>query len=227
MSVTEKDLKKLWGLAAGRCSFPGCCEDLIPVLSGSDPTVIGEMAHVIAQSPAGPRGTFDRGPDTYENLILLCPTHHRMVDKAIPGTYPPDLLRSCKADHEKELKSFLAAPRFTSKDALFGEVRRLLTENRATWSTYGPDSLAAQDNPMSNLAALWQYRKLARLVPNNRRIASVIQKHADLLSESDYQIACKFFEHVEGFEQNCYERREGVPRFPKDFADMVGTDGNT
>ena len=63
--------------------------------------------------------------------------------------------------------------------------------------------------------------------PNNRRIASVMQKHANLLSESDYQIACKFFEHVEGFEQNCYERREGVPRFPKDFADMVRTDGNT
>ena len=163
MALTEKDLKKLWGLAAGRCSFPSCCEDLIPVLSGSDPTVIGEMAHVIAQSPAGPRGTSDRGPDTYENLILLCPTHHRMVDKAMPGTYPPDLLRSWKADREKE-RCLLAVPRVTSKDALFGEVRRLLAENRATWSTYGQESLAAQENPMSNLSALWQFRKLACLV---------------------------------------------------------------
>ena len=76
---------------------------------------------------------------------------------------------------------------------------------------------------MSNLSALWQFRKLACLVPNNRRIASVMQKHADLLVNQ----TCKFFEHVEGFEQNCYERREGVPRFPKDFADMVRTDGNT
>lgn len=28
MSIPEKDIKKLWGLAAGRCSCPGCEQEL-------------------------------------------------------------------------------------------------------------------------------------------------------------------------------------------------------
>ena len=62
MSISAKDVKKLWGLAAGRCSRPGCAEVCIKFLA-DDPTVIGEMAHVIAKSPAGPRGVVAGGED--------------------------------------------------------------------------------------------------------------------------------------------------------------------
>ena len=86
MSIKDKDVKTLWGLSAGRCSRPGCDEPCIRFLT-DDPTVIGEMAHVIAKSPDGPRGVSDGGSDTYQNLILLCPTHHTEVDKAAPGTF--------------------------------------------------------------------------------------------------------------------------------------------
>lgn len=71
MSISEKDIKKLWGLAAGRCSYPGCDENCLPFLDYDDPTIIGEMAHVIAKKPKGPRGQSDGGSDNYENLILL------------------------------------------------------------------------------------------------------------------------------------------------------------
>lgn len=34
MSISEKDVKKLWGLSAGRCAFPGCgIESWIPANS--------------------------------------------------------------------------------------------------------------------------------------------------------------------------------------------------
>jgi hypothetical protein len=88
MSLSSKDIKKLWGLAAGRCSRPGCSEVCIKFLA-ADPTVIGEMAHVIAKKPGGPRGVVTGGEDTYENLVLLCPTHHTEVDKSPPGAFPP------------------------------------------------------------------------------------------------------------------------------------------
>lgn len=49
MAISNTDLKKLWGLSAGRCSKPGCNEECIKFLDPNYPTIIGEMAHVIAK----------------------------------------------------------------------------------------------------------------------------------------------------------------------------------
>jgi hypothetical protein len=87
LSISEKDIKKLWGLAAGRCSYPGCAENCLPFLDCDTPTIIGEMAHVIAKKPKGPRGQYESVSNNYGNLILLCPTHHRMIDKAEEGQF--------------------------------------------------------------------------------------------------------------------------------------------
>ncbi|MCB9551939.1 MAG: hypothetical protein H6705_08655 [Myxococcales bacterium] len=37
--------------------------------------------------------------DEADNLILLCPTHHTLIDK-VPEQYPAELLRRWKAEHE-------------------------------------------------------------------------------------------------------------------------------
>jgi len=98
MNISEVDLKILWGKAAGRCSYPGCSNNCISYFEKSGDKILGEMAHVIPQSSDGPRGTAGiKGPDTYENLILLCPYHHEMIDKA-PADFPNELLqRNCAA----------------------------------------------------------------------------------------------------------------------------------
>ncbi len=220
MSISAKDVKKLWGLAAGRCSRPGCAEVCIKFLA-EDPTVIGEMAHVIAKSPAGPRGVVAGGEDTYENLVLLCPTHHTEVDKSPPGTFPPEVLLDWKRRHEANVANALISPSFASSNELAEYILRLLIENRTVWKTYGPESVEAQANPMSNLASVWAYRKLDTIVPNNRRIVEAIRKNSGLFDVQAYESACAFIEHAEGFELNCYERTEAVPRFPQQFEAMV------
>jgi hypothetical protein len=55
MAIEEKDIKLLWGKAAGRCSYPGCQADLAPLLMASGATVPGEMAHVIGRKPGAAR----------------------------------------------------------------------------------------------------------------------------------------------------------------------------
>jgi hypothetical protein len=48
-----------------------------------DPSVVGEEAHIVAQKEIGPRGRGDLTPeqrDKYDNLILLCSVHHKVVD---------------------------------------------------------------------------------------------------------------------------------------------------
>src|SRR2546428_9139485 len=103
MAISDADTKLLWGRAAGICSNPGCREGLTIILNEDRNYNVGEMAHVIAKKPGGPRGKSGGGADSYANLILLCPTCHTHVDKA-PGEYPEDLLKKWKSDHEGEIR---------------------------------------------------------------------------------------------------------------------------
>ncbi len=109
--MRQPDIIKLWGLSAAHCSRPECRRPLIPDLRTSGRVNIGEMAHIVARSPRGPRGK-DKCPGnhTYENLILLCPNDHRLIDMA-PADFPARLLRRWKHQHERWVeRSLLTAP---------------------------------------------------------------------------------------------------------------------
>jgi hypothetical protein len=221
MSIPEKDIKILWGLAAGRCSKPGCGDECVKFLSADDPTIIGEMAHVIGKKPNGPRGVLKGGDDTYANLILLCPTHHREVDKSPEGVFPAKLLHQWKSDHEEAIRETLAVPFYNDISELCRAMLRLLIENHAIWSQFGPDSSAASSNPLSNLSWLWDLRKLDSIVPNNSRVATLIERHRGLFSISDYEICVKFSVHAKAFENNCFNRTENIPQFPSEFEQLI------
>ncbi len=60
------------------------------------------MAHIVAYSPNGPRADASYPAEklnSYDNLILLCGTHHGLID-SLAGDYPVERLRQMKADHE-------------------------------------------------------------------------------------------------------------------------------
>jgi hypothetical protein len=61
-------------------------------------SVIGEICHITASSRKGPRfdpALTDEERDSFANLILLCPSHHKMADDDT-ARYTPDLLRDLK-----------------------------------------------------------------------------------------------------------------------------------
>jgi hypothetical protein len=178
------------------------------------------MAHVIAQSPRGPRGKSTAGDDSYENLILLCPTHHTMVDKAPRGTYSESQLLKWKSQHEGNIEESLRSPVFSDWKSLQGYVQTKLIENHVCWKTYGPEGSVAREKPSIGAATLWMFRKLSLIVPNNRRIIDAIRRNALLFSIGDYTVACEFIEHAEGFERRCIQPTEGIPRFPARFGDI-------
>lgn len=221
MAIPEKDIKKLWGLAAGRCSRPGCEAECIRFLNSSDPTVIGEMAHVIAKKAGGPRGQAVGGEDVYENLVLLCPTHHTEIDKAPEGTFTVDQIHEWKRLHEERVRNSFTRQKFPTKQSLGSELKKLLMENKAAWRQYGPESEEALRNPLSSLSELWKLRKLDTIVPNNRRIINLIKINRDLIQASDYSCCAAFEQHAEGFERNSYVRTEGVQKFPEEFERLI------
>ncbi|MCG8013269.1 MAG: HNH endonuclease, partial [Candidatus Thiodiazotropha weberae] len=77
---------------------------------------MGEQAHIAPHGSGGPRRISEvpEGErDTYDNIILLCPNHHRGPVDGQPNTYTEQLLHQWKNDHEEWVKDTLtqAIPR--------------------------------------------------------------------------------------------------------------------
>lgn len=107
MPIREKDIKLLWGRSGGRCAFPDCRRKLSEdKQSANDSIPIGEQAHIVAEERGGPRGnsilTVEER-NSYPNLMLLCPTHHTIIDKA-PEDYPVEKLHQIKREHELHIE---------------------------------------------------------------------------------------------------------------------------
>jgi hypothetical protein len=91
MNISDVDLKLLWGKAAGRCSFPGCINNCIEFLEKTGDIILGEMAHVIAQSSKGPRGNSAKaGPfvDFREHALALERNSYERMDREIVPRFP-------------------------------------------------------------------------------------------------------------------------------------------
>lgn len=114
MAITDQARKLLWGRAGGVCSFPNCGAPLSQVLDAGSPIVLGEEAHVRSGRTQGPR--FEESfsihqIDSYANLVLLCPTHHTLVDKA-SDDFPTSMILAFKAAHEDGVARRLARSSF-------------------------------------------------------------------------------------------------------------------
>lgn len=99
MAISQTTLKILWAKSGGLCAFPGCDCELIGKTSED---IVGHVCHIVAKNTAGPRANPDVSQseiDSEPNHILLCPTHHRIVD-ADEITYTIEKLTEIKAAHE-------------------------------------------------------------------------------------------------------------------------------
>ena len=107
--ISSKDLKLLWGRAAGRCSI--CRIELSQEKQfATEIFPLGEHAHIVAEQEKGPRGESilsQEERDSYHNFILLCPTCHTLIDKN-EEDFPPERLYIMKSEHELWVQKSLA-----------------------------------------------------------------------------------------------------------------------
>lgn len=103
MGIGVRAQKTLWGRAAGRCSLPECRNILFEEDDhASDPTLIGENCHIVAEADDGPRADMTMPVDArnaYSNLILCCRNHHKVIDTQVKFYSVPELHR-IKGEHE-------------------------------------------------------------------------------------------------------------------------------
>lgn len=109
----------LWGRSGNMCAFPDCKKVLVvDETFTDDPSIIGEEAHIVAQKEDGPRGISPLTPeqiDKYDNLILLCSIHHKVIDDQ-ENEYTVDKLKEFKVTHETWIKDNLNVDHKKVKD---------------------------------------------------------------------------------------------------------------
>jgi hypothetical protein len=106
-TVPPKTALEVWLRAGGRCEYRGCN---IPLWK--DELTLAKMnraylAHIIADSPGGPRGDPILSPKLKAdpaNIMLLCDTHHRLVDKGDVNGHTVELLLELKREHEDRIE---------------------------------------------------------------------------------------------------------------------------
>lgn len=96
---TARTIKKLFALSGNLCAFPECRSPII----GNDGTVTGEICHIKARRPRGPR--FDatlssQEREDFANLLLLCSPHHKVIDSE-PVLYTVAFLKGIKDAHQR------------------------------------------------------------------------------------------------------------------------------
>ena len=93
-------IKNLFAKSGNMCAFPGCHNAIV----NSHGVVVGEICHIVAAEKGGKR--FINNEEwtnekrrSIENLILLCPEHHKEID-ADENTYTIEVLQEYKKQHE-------------------------------------------------------------------------------------------------------------------------------
>jgi hypothetical protein len=106
-SIPDKVKIRLWGKAAGRCQYDGCNKPLWKDEHTKAEFNSAYIAHIIADSPKGPRGhaTLSKQlKDDISNLMLMCDIHHRLIDKEDVKGHPVERLRGMKFKHENRIE---------------------------------------------------------------------------------------------------------------------------
>ncbi|GAK59605.1 Blr0077 protein [Candidatus Vecturithrix granuli] len=106
ISPPDAELKILFAKSGNVCAFPGCNTAIIAE-EGDERRPLAEMAHIIAYEDNGPRADpalSMKDRNKASNFILLCPTHHALVDK-FEYQYNVHVLREMKRIHEDEMST--------------------------------------------------------------------------------------------------------------------------
>ncbi|HEV7162940.1 MAG TPA: HNH endonuclease [Solirubrobacteraceae bacterium] len=182
--LTQDQEQQLFAESAGTCLL--CNAPLFKKRVDGRALSIAERSHIVAHSEKGPRGNV-RMPvssrSNPENIVLLCPTCHTIVDKD-PIAYPTKLLLARKQRRAAAVAGIGGVPTFGSRSDARNAVEAILDRNETIFRAIGPDPLDGS-LPSTEAAAKWRDRVLEDIVPGNELIVAIVGMNRDLAVKSD------------------------------------------
>lgn len=220
-SIPNETKLRLFSGAAGYCQRPDCLQPLFPTEMGGDKH-IAEMAHVIPHGEKGPR--HEERPDkefeadSFENLILLCPNCHTIIDKA-PDSYPRSVLLDWKSNHLAALTQKQGIVLYDERDQVREAVIAAMNENKAIWTEFAPcEGDSFEFDPESEKAITWSQRMRSVILPNHFRIQAIINLNRPLMTEGEQETFARYQEHVRGLsERHICGVSGGAIRYPAEM----------
>ena len=102
-TIKEYTRMKLWALSAGRCEI--CNTILYKDTNYGFDGNFSNIAHIIGVGKNGPRSSKELGEDknSFENLMLLCPTCHHGIDNNT-DYFTENYLLNLKKEHERRVE---------------------------------------------------------------------------------------------------------------------------
>jgi len=213
---------RLFADSGGFCSNPECLAEIFIDLD-SGAVQIGEIAHVISAGASGPRSdpsTTSEQRSEYENLILLCPSCHTIIDKA-EEQYPIDIILRWKREHRQVIIDAFGSRTYKTRQEAREVLEPLLRENRFIFEEYGPMT-EERFNPESTIPSQWLRKIRTKIIPNNRRILTLCEANYSHLTSDERALLEEFRQHVDDFEAKHLAGAEHNGRqFPNRFGEML------
>lgn len=190
----------LWSESGGYCQNPQCRVELHLVING-DRRHQAEFAHIIPAQTGGPRDAEDpalTGQERAqpENILVLCPSCHTMIDKA-PSAYPAAVLREWKQQSQKARAGAFGTPVFDTRADARAYVEALLDANRAVFDRYGPRSGIFDDDR----ADQWRRHVASTIIPNNQKLQLLLHINRQLLTAQEKTTFHTWAIHAQEFEE--------------------------
>lgn len=221
ISPTATTKLRLFADSGGFCGNPGCLTEIFRDIEEKI-IHIAEIAHVISAGDEGPRSDQKLTSDQrarYENLILLCPTCHTMIDKA-EDKFPIEVLLEWKANHKQRIAEAFGVVKYASRQEARRQIEPLLRENRFIFQHYGPMT-DERFNPESDLPRQWLRKIRSKIIPNNRTILAICSTNMQLLNDCEKTLLTQFHQHVDDFEaKHLAGVEENGRQFPEGFAEI-------
>lgn len=132
---SNKTVRRLYAMSGNQCAFRGCDAPIIGKDGEELGVNFGEISHICAQSPGGPRfdeTQTDTDRHDYANLILLCSRHHILIDSEL-NSFPTKAIMEMKQEHEINLgRAECASDAFVAKRLLDAMSTLSIEQNNGT-----------------------------------------------------------------------------------------------
>lgn len=213
MGITQKDIKLLWGRSGNRCSI--CRRELTQDKEFNNSSfTLGEQAHIIGESEDGPRGNSNltlEERNTYHNLILLCPNHHKEIDSD-EELWSIEKLYKAKSEHElwvtQTLSETIDHVNLANQTAISSMIDNAVTlcdlDNWSNWTSFAlaPDPTWRKEYPDN----IYKFRQkiIAMIWPknyNNLKISTIV------FSKLLHEASSTFMNHVDEYDGIYYPHK--------------------
>lgn len=164
------DIKMLFARSGNRCAFPKCRAPM-----AINNTLTGEVCHINGVRPGSARydaSQTDVERHAYANLVLMCPTHHTVIDDD-EEAYTVERLGKIKATHEAQSAQIPDADAAAVAEAFIQSITNIGQRGGLSAHTVNASTITVQSAPStSHLTRERQIQALEHLWQVVRNLSS-------------------------------------------------------